>query len=171
MKKSTFSILIHLCLVLIGCLGNLVAQTFDISSGGAPTITGALNGSVTGSASTTTNLTVTINFGEVSALNTNNIVKVIVPIGIRSVQPYQVTATIVGGTNVDPQAVQRTDVGFGANNLRPIGPQALICPNSPHIFSPPFNNDPSVGVTLNAAGRATYTSTLNNIGASTTILS
>ena len=42
------------------------AQALDISSGGQPTITGAVNGTVTGSASVLNDLVVTVNFGEVS---------------------------------------------------------------------------------------------------------
>src|SRR5262245_35507588 len=75
------------------------AQALDISSGGLPTITGAVSGSVTGSADVKTDLVVTINFGEVSPLNANSIVKVVVPIGIRSNQPYQVAVSMSGLTN------------------------------------------------------------------------
>jgi hypothetical protein len=171
MKKSTFSIPILFCLLFIGGLGSVFAQTFDISSGGLPTMTGALTGSVTGSSSVTTNLSVTINFGEVSPKNINNIVKVIVPIGIRSNAAYKVTATVTGSTNANVQAIQRTDIGFGANNLRATGSNSQVCTNSSHIFASPFNNDPAGNVSIAASGRAAYPSTLNNVGASTTILS
>lgn len=171
MKKSTFSIPILFCLLFIGGLGSVRAQSFDISSGGLPTITGALTGSVTGSSSVTTDLSVTINFGEVSPKNTNNIVKVIVPIGIRSNQAYKVTATVTGSTNANAQAIQRTDIGLGANNLRAMGSQSRVCTNSNHIFASPFNNDPAAGVTIGANGRVVYPSTLNNVGTATTIIS
>ena len=134
-------------------------------------MTGALSGSVTGSSSITTNLAVTINFGQVSPLNTNNIVKVIVPIAIRSNAAYKVTATVTGSTNANAQAIQRSDIGFGANNLRPTGNNSQVCTNSSHIFASPFNNDPATNVTIAASGRAAYPSTLNNVAASTTILS
>ena len=171
MKTSTFSIPILFFLLFIGGLSTVFAQTFDISSGGLPTITGALSGSVTGSSSITTNLAVTINFGEVSPKNTNNIVKVIVPIAIRSTAAYKVTATVTGSTNANLQAIQRTDIGFGANNLQPTGNNSQVCTNSSHIFASPFNNDPSANVTIAASGRVTYPSTLNNVGTATTILS
>ena len=157
--------------MFIGGLGSVFAQTFDISSGGLPTITGALSGSVTGSSSVTTNLSVTINFGEVSPKNTNNIVKVIVPIGIRSTAAYKVTATVTGSTNANsrPSSV-RTSV-----LARTICARweiiAQVCTNSNHIFASPFNNDPATNVTINASGRAAYPSTLNNVGTATTILS
>ena len=158
--------------VSIASLGKLTfAQTLNITSGGQPTITGALNGSVTGTADVTQNLTVTINFGEVSAANTNNIVKVVVPLAIRSREPYMVTVAYTGSTNLNAQALQKTDIGFGVNNLRAMGTQSQVCTNSNHIFYSPFNNDPSTNVTINSAGRAAYPSTLNNIGSSTVILS
>jgi hypothetical protein len=146
------------------------AQTFDLSSGGTPTITGAQGGTVTGSASMTQDLAVTINFGEISPINTNNLVKVVVPIAIRSTAPYQVAVSVAGTFNANLQAVQRSDIGFGAQNMRQTGNKAQDC-TVPHLFRSPFNNDPSVGVTLDAAGRAAFTSSLQNIGAATVILS
>ena len=159
------------CLLMLGGLCNVFAQNFDISSGGAPTITGALTGSVTGSSSVLNNLVVTINFGEVSPKNTNGIVKVVVPIAIRSNGAYQVRVSYAGVFNANPQAIQRSDVGFGVNNFRSLGANARVCTNSSHIIYAPFNNDPASNVTINAAGRATYPSTLNNLGGPTMILS
>lgn len=152
-------------------LGSTSAQIYDISSGGLPTITGSSGGSVTGSSSVQSDLIVTVNFGEVSPANTNNIVKVTVPIGIRSQLPYQVSVTVSGGTNANPQALQFADIGFGVSNFRAMGAQSQVCTNSSHIFYSPFNNDPTTNVLLNGAGRATYMSSLNNIGVSTVILS
>jgi hypothetical protein len=147
------------------------AQSFDISSGGQPTITGALTGSVTGSASVLNNLAVTINFGEISPANANSLVKVVVPIAIRGSQPYQVTATISGPGNANPQALQASDIGFGANNMRAMGSKSSVCTNSIHIFASPFSNDPAVTKTIAPNGRATYQSMLSNISVSTVILS
>src|SRR5215213_556422 len=118
------------------------AQQFDISSGGQPTITGALNGSVTGSAGLTNDLVVNINFGEVSPSNLNSIVKVVVPIGIRSRDPYQVTVTTSGFTNANPQALQPSDIGFGIQNIQTMGGGGRICTLSGHTVPSPFNNDP-----------------------------
>src|SRR5829696_3571257 len=97
------------------------AQALDISTGGEPTITGAVNGSVTGSASVLNDLIVTVNFGEVSPLNTNSVVKVVVPIALRSNQAYQVTVSVSGLNNADAQALQASDVGFGFQNIRVLG--------------------------------------------------
>ena len=145
MKTNTLRILILFCVVFTGGMTSGFSQALDISSGGAPTITGAVSGSVTGSSSVQTDLAVVIDFGEISPSNTNNIVKVVVPIAVRSNQAYKVVATITGGTNVDPQAMQRADIGFGVNNWRAMGPQSRVCAN-PHIFYTPFNNDPATGV-------------------------
>lgn len=171
MNQSTFSIPILFCLIFVGGLGNMFAQIFDISSGGTPTITGALSGSVTGSSSVLNNLIVTINFGEISPANTNGIVKVVVPIAIRSDRRYKVAVTYSGSMGAPAQAVQRSDIGFGTSNLRSMGANARVCTRSNHIFYSPFDNNPTSSVTIDAGGRASYPSTLDNIGTSTVILS
>src|SRR5829696_9314776 len=103
LRHLTYSLL--MVVILVGVAQTTSAQALDISSGGQPTITGAVNGSVTGNASVTSDLVVTINFGEVSPLNTNSIVKVIVPIAIRSNQPYQVSVSMSGLTNANAEAL------------------------------------------------------------------
>ncbi|HEX8556582.1 MAG TPA: hypothetical protein VF668_00540 [Pyrinomonadaceae bacterium] len=158
-------------LLTLSAAGRASAQQFDIGSGGLPTITGARGGSVTGSSDVTQNLVVNVDFGEVSPINNSNIVKVVVPISVRSTTPYQVTVTATGAFASDPLAVQRSDIGFGVRNLQPLGPQARQCNDSPHVFRPPFNNDPAATVTTDANGRAAYPSSLANVGASTVILS
>ena len=171
MRNRKFSIPILFCVFALAYVNNTFAQALDISSGGAPTITGASGGSVTGSSNVLNDLIVTVNFGEISPSNTNSIVKVIVPIAVRSNQQYKVQATVTGATNANAQALQRTDIGFGVNNFRAMGSNSRVCLLSPHIFYSPFNNDPASNVTINAAGRATYPSTLNNAVSAATILS
>src|SRR5262245_12631089 len=95
-RHFTYSLLS--ALILLALAGKASAQALDISSGGLPTITGAVNGSVIGDATVLGDLAVTVNFGEVSPLNTNSIVKVVVPIALRSNQPYQVAVSISGLT-------------------------------------------------------------------------
>lgn len=168
---NTFRVLVLLGAFSLAGLGSLSAQTYDISSGGTPTITGARGGSVVGNSSTTTDLAVTINFGEVSPINTNSIVKVIVPIAVRSLSPYKVTATVSGPINGNAQAIQRTDIGFGANNMRTMGFLSRNCTNSDHIFASPFNLDPSTNVTILPSGRVSYPGDLNDLTTSPTILS
>ena len=158
-------------LILLTVAETISAQALDISSGGQPTITGAVNGSVTGSASVLDDLVVTINFGEVSPLNTNGIVKVIVPIALRSNQPYQVSVAFSGLTNANVQALQQTDVGFGLQNIRRLGGAGQICTQSTHIIRTPFDNDPQTTATIGANGRVSYTSSLANLVGSTIILS
>src|SRR2546428_3044056 len=92
-----------ICFVLVCAATTISAQNFDISSGGQPTITGQLGGSVIGSSSVLNNLVVTINFGEVSPANTNSIVKVLVPIAIRSNGPYQVAVSLASSFSGNPQ--------------------------------------------------------------------
>ena len=158
-------------LMLLTAAHTVSAQALDISSGGQPTITGAVNGSVTGSASVLNDLVVTVNFGEVSPLNPNAIVKVVVPIALRSNQPYQVSVSVSGLTDADAQALQRSDVGLGIQNLRLLGGAGQTCNQSTHIITSPFNNDPVLTATIGANGRVSYPSSLGSLSGPTIILS
>jgi len=169
LRHVTYSFLA--ALILLAVAQTTRSQALDISSGGLPTITGAVNGSVTGNASVTNDLVVTINFGEVSPLNTNSIVKVVVPIALRSNQPYQVAVSMSGLSNANTEAVQASDVGFGLQNIRVLGGAGKICTQSTHVIRSPFNNDPATAATVGSNGRVTYTSSLGNLSGSTVILS
>ena len=152
-------------------LGSTSAQIYDISSGGLPTITGSSGGSVTGSSSTTTDLNVTVNWGQISPSNTNGIVTVTVPIAIRSLAAYQISVAVSGGTNVNLQGLQKSDIGFGLRRtFQRMGVNSQNCTNSTDVFNPAITADPTVGTSLNAAGRVTYVSSLNTIVGSTVIL-
>jgi len=168
LRHFTYSLLSTLFLLALA--GTISAQALDISSGGLPTITGAVNGSVTGDASVQGDLAVTVNFGEVSPLNTNSVVKVVVPIALRSNQPYQVAVSISGLTNANVQALQRSDVGFGLQNIQLLGGAGKICTQSTHVIQSPFNNDPALSETVGSNGRVTYSSSLANLSGSTVIL-
>jgi len=155
LRQFTFSLFI--ALILIAAAQTISAQALDISSGGQPTIAGAVGGSVTGSALVTDDLLVTVNFGEVSPLNTNSIVKVVVPIALRSNQPYQVSVLISGLTVGTGNALQATDIGFGLQNPRFLGGPRHICKKSTHIIRSPFNNDPSTTATVGTNNTAIAT--------------
>jgi hypothetical protein len=170
MSSRIFISAILLLLLLVTIATEASAQAFDISSGGQPTITGALNGSVTGNVNLRDDLVVNINFGEVSPSNLNSVVKVIVPIGIRSRDPYEITVSMSGFTNANPQALQASDIGFGIQNIRTMGGGGKAC-QSPHIVSAPFNNDPVNTTTLTSSGRVSYQSSLGSLSGSTVILS
>lgn len=171
MTKNIFSFALLVCVFSLAGLGNVFAQALDISSGGAPTITGTVGGSVTGSSSVTTNLNVTINFGEISPSNTNSIVKVTVPIAVRSNQAYKVTATYSGAINANAQALQKSDIGFGLRNWRAMGSNSRVCA-LPHTIYSPFSNDPASSVSINpTTGRVQYVSDLADVTTATTILS
>ncbi|HEX9962195.1 MAG TPA: hypothetical protein VGB00_14780 [Pyrinomonadaceae bacterium] len=171
MKSRRPTTVFFACLLFFFSCGKISAQNFDISSGGQPTISGALNGSVTGSASVQSNLSVTINFGEISPANRNSVVKVVVPVAIRSTAPYQVAVSLSGMTGANPQSVQPSDIGFGITNIRSMGNNAQDCANSSHIIYSPFGNDPVNTDTISAGGRVAYQSTLANVSGSTLILS
>jgi hypothetical protein len=168
LRLFTFSFLT--ALIFLAVAQTTFAQALDISSGGLPTITGAVNGSVTGSATVTNDLVVTINFGEVSPVNTNSVVKVVVPIALRSNQPYQVAVSVSGLTNANAEALQASDVGFGIQNPRLLGGAGQICTQSTHVISSPFNNDPANTAAIGANGRVSYPSSLATLSGSTVIL-
>lgn len=168
LRLFTYSVLTVLILLVAQTAS---AQALDISSGGLPTITGSVNGSVTGNANVTGDLVVTINFGEVSPLNTNSVVKVVVPIALRSNQPYQVAVSMSGLTNANSEALQASDVGFGLQNPRLLGGAGQTCNQSTHIIRSPFNNDPANSATIGASGRVSYPSSLASLTGSTVILS
>src|ERR1041385_2969245 len=171
MRLRHFTFLLFTALILLAVSQRTSAQALDISSGGQPTITGAVGGSVTGSSDVTTDLVVTINFGEVSPLNTNSIVKVVVPLALRSNQPYQVSVTMSGLNNANAQALQASDVGFGIQNARLLGGAGKVCTQSTHIIRSPFNNDPALTATVGSNGRVSYQSSLGNLSGSTVVLS
>jgi hypothetical protein len=156
--------------VLLTVVESVPAQALDISSGGLPRITGSVNGSVTGGANVTNDLVVTVNFGEVSPLNTNPIVKVIIPIALRSNQPYQVSVS-AGGITGSGNDLQASDVGLGLQNARLLGGAGQVCNQSTHIIRSPFNNDPATSATIGTNGRVAYPSSLANLSGSTMILS
>jgi len=168
-RHFTYSLLV--ILILVAFAQTTSAQALDISSGGQPTITGAVGGSVTGNSDVTNDLVVTINFGEVSPLNTNSIVKVVVPFALRSNQPYQVAVSMTGLANGNAQAIQPADVGFGIQNPRLLGGAGKICTQSTHIIRSPFNNDPAFTAAVGTNGRVSYQSSLGNLSGSTVILS
>src|SRR5215813_881272 len=170
MRLRPFTYLLPIALILLAASQTISAQALDISSGGLPTITGAVGGSVTGNADVRNDLVVTINFGEVSPLNTNSIVKVVVPIALRSNQPYQVSVSATGINNANPQALQSSDIGFGLQNPRLLGGAGKICTQSTHIVQSPFNNDPANSATVDASGRVVYPSSLANLSGSTLLL-
>jgi hypothetical protein len=169
LRHLIFSLFAILTLLMIA--ESSYAQALDISSGGQPTITGAVNGSVTGSASVLNDLIVTVNFGEVSPLNTNAVVKVIVPIALRSNQPYQVSVSVSGISNGVGQGLQASDIGFGLSNPRLLGGAGQTCNQSTHIIRSPFDNDPATAATVGSNGRVAYPSSFSSISGSTIILS
>ena len=170
-QRRALKTLFLAALVALCASARAEAQQFDIGSGGLPTVTGGRGASVTGSNDVTQSLVVNVDFGELSPINTSNVVRVVVPVSIRSTSPYQVSVSVTGSFDPNPQAVQRSDIGFGALNLRSLGPQARQCNDSRHAFRAPFNNVPSTSTALDADGRAAYASSLNNVGASAVILS
>jgi hypothetical protein len=176
--RRLLRIILVICLLVSGSLkpalrsAGAAPNKFDIGSGGMPTMSGSLGGSVTANPSLLSDLVVTINFGELSPLNQSGQVKVVVPVAIRSTAPYQVTMSVspTGALSSDPNAVQLSDIGFGIRNPRSLGAHSTTCGGNSTIVNP-FNNDPAQSVSINGStARATYPSTVGTLGASSTVL-
>ena len=176
--RRLLRIILVVCLLVSGSLKPMlrnvaaVPTKFDIGSGGMPTMSGNLGGSVTANTSLLSDLVVTIDFGELSPLNQSGQVKVVVPIAIRSTAPYQVTVSVSpsGALSGDTNAVQLSDIGFGVRNLRSLGAHSTTCGGNSTIVNP-FNNDPAQSAAINGStARATYPSTVNTVGASSVVL-
>jgi hypothetical protein len=169
-RLRVLAVLVLTCCLVFSSLHPVLAARYDVGSAGLPTISGNVGGSVTGSSTLLAALSVTVNFGELSPANANQIVKVVIPIAMRTDSAYKMVVTRTGSVGVDPNSVQFSDIGFGIQNLRSFGNTPTTCGiNS--IIASPFNNDPALSVTINGAtGRAQYPSSLANIGASTQVL-
>jgi hypothetical protein len=157
------------CLLVVGGCTPLWSQVdqFDIGSAGTPTITGNSGGSITATPVDTA-MVVTVNFGELSPLNGNGLVRVVIPILLRTTAPFEVTATAGPASSGDPNAVRPTDIGFGIQNVRrlPAGRTAACM-----TVVAPFGNDPSMNRTLDpATGRTVYQSSLAQAGTPAVLL-
>lgn len=147
------------------------AQTLDISAGGLPTVTGSSSSIITANSSTTQDLSVAVNLGDVSPMNSSNAVKITVPIAIRSIVPYQVSVSVNSSFDSNTRTLQASDIGFGVRNLRSTGAGAAVCAQSSHAFRTPFENDPINTITFNSNGRVKYASSIADVGVSSVILS
>jgi hypothetical protein len=162
-------VLLFTCCLVFSSVSPVLAR-WDMGSAGLPTITGSVGGSVTGSAGLLTNLVVTVNFGELSPVNSNAIVKVVIPIAMRSDQRYRMRVSRAGVVGADPNSIQFSDIGFGIQNLRPFGNTPTTCGGNSVIVAL-FNNDPATSFTINAGtGRVQYTSSLANLAGNTLVL-
>jgi hypothetical protein len=169
-RLRTLAFLVLTCCLVLSSLRPVLAAQYDMGSAGLPTMSGSVGGSVTGSGTLLAALSVTVNFGELSPANPNQIVTVVIPIAMRSDSAYQMRVTLTGSFLADPESIQFSDIGFGIQNLRPFGNRATGCGvNS--IIANPFNNNPASSYTINGAtGRAQYPSSLANLGAFTQLI-
>jgi hypothetical protein len=166
-SKTVTSILICSYLLLFICFvppraTGLTADKVLYISTGEPILSGSLGGWVKKNNSSSTALSMMVNFGELSPINRSRIIKITVPVTVHGNPPYEVSvsATLKG----DPFVLKLSDIGFGMQNLRQVGSKAAARPT----INSRFDNDPSISVKRNR--RASYTSSLADIGASTVIL-
>ena len=174
MMKARITIIISLIAVMVLASVTLTSadpDKHDIGSGGLATISStAFGGSVTSDLGLHADLLVTVNFGEITPINTAPIIKVVVPVAIRSREDYQITVSVTGTLGTEPDALKLSDIGFGIQNLRSLGARAEACGiNS--VIRTPYNNDPATSVTISTTtGRAQYPSSLANVAATPLVL-
>ena len=176
-RSSRFRVRVGAALAFLGLLALQPAApalaapsaNFDIGSGGAPTLTGSLGGKVSvANGNLLSDLTVTVDLGEISPINRNAIIKVVVPIAVRATRDYDITVTVSsGGTGSTLNAPQLSDVGFGIQNLQIMG-KGKKCNVASHRITTPFANDPTT--TVNRTGRASFQSDLSDIGTSRVVM-
>ena len=155
------------CLILLSGANAVQGQGVrTLSVQGQPTITGHLGGSVSVSNGSQSFL-VQVNFGELSPINKNKLVKVVIPLRLFSVTSYQITAAFTSPVIADPNALRSSDIGVGIQNLLKI----IGVARCPGRIQAPFEHDPALTFSVNSTtGRASYQSSLTNIGASTVLL-
>lgn len=130
---------------------------FDIGTGGNATIAGTLNGSVVVNPSQLA-LQVTVDFGEISPINRNSMVRVSVPVTVRSEAAYQLVAQVASsGMSASPDGMQLSDIGIGILNVRPLS-RGRTC-TTPQTVYPPFNADPAL--TAQQTPRVAYAGNLS----------
>ena len=172
MKRRILLIICLVGLVMASSVGTSAdPNKHDIGSGGLATISStAFGGSVVSDPGLHADLVVAVNFGEVTPINTDPIIKVIIPVALRSRDDYQITLSVTGTLGTEPDALKLSDIGIGIRNLRSLGARAEPCGiNS--IIRTPFNNDPTTSVTINpTTGRAQYPASLANIVGSTIVI-
>lgn len=127
-----------------------VSGYVDVASGGPATLTGSSGGAITGNTNKGDRLTtLTINFGDVSPLNTSAFVRAAVPLRLRSNVPYTLTVSTSGFTNADPLAMQPSDVGFGID-AAPSRADPGVQPGADTV-TPSMAGDPSLDPDQNPA--------------------
>jgi len=163
MKKRTIVVVV-LMFGLVIYTPHADAATLSLTSGGAPPVTGTRAGTAASTDSAVGNtITATLNFGDVSLLNINSQVKIVVPIRISTTANYsvRVQATIIAGGS----GVQATDIGFGVGNFRAQVPGSVrLTANavSGITTSGAFGTDPSLAAN-DSDGQPQFLATLNNI--------
>src|SRR5438034_10759987 len=89
-RLRLLAVLVLACCLVFSSLHPVLAAAYDLGSAGLPTMGGSIGGSVTGSSTLLSALAVTVNFGELSPANPNQLVTVVIPIAMRSDSAYQV---------------------------------------------------------------------------------
>jgi hypothetical protein len=88
----------------------------DLTAGGNPVLSGNVGGDAGSDVSGTTINSVS-NLGEVGPSNTNSLVRLQVPIRVRSNVSYVVSMAAVVTSNNDTRGINASDIGFGVDDI------------------------------------------------------
>jgi hypothetical protein len=136
-----------------------VSNYVSLNSGGAVTLSGNSGGSVITDGTANSPLAVVVDMGELGPINSNNFVKLSVPLKLRSNVGYQLKMIgSVSGAGATAFSLKDTDVGFGMDlAARP----ASLATGTDTNDTP---GDPTVGGATDANGRWVFAGSGSTLG-------
>lgn len=137
-----------------------VSNFVELNSGGAVTLTGHLGGSLITDGTINNPLAVVVDLGELGPANTNQFVKLSVPLRLRSNVAYQLNMVgSVAGAGATAFSLKDTDVGFGLTTAaRP----ANLATGTDTNATP---GDPTLGGSTDVDGRWVFDGANSTLGA------
>ena len=140
-----------------------VSNFVELTSGGAVTLTGNLGGSIITDGTVNNPLAVVVNLGEIGPANSNQFVKLNVPVRLRSNIAYQLNmVSSVAGAGATAFSLKDTDIGFG---LTPAARPANLATGVDTNATP---GDPTTGGSTDVDGRWVYSGANSTLGAYST---
>jgi hypothetical protein len=175
MNMNRSLILLAFCLFV--CAGSAAAQNgsgsisasataseyLDVSIGGSATLSGNNGGSVSGTQTSGSPLSLTADLGEVGPSNANSFVKLAVPLRLQSNVPYDLKLAISGTDNSGLQ-LQFSDIGFGLGAVSRTDTGVL---EGNDTFATGVSGDPTSDLDATAGGRWNWVAGRSLVGYTT----
>lgn len=145
-------------------ISGTTSAAVKLTSGGVATLAGNVGGGITAQSAADAALATVVNFGEVGPGNTNTYVCFTQPLFLRANAASTVSAAVTaesfpGGSN----AVQKSDIGIGFQNLAAGGPNADV---STTTIVAAYATDPCAAP-INGDGIPTYSAALSTLATTT----